>query len=142
MRMGKIIASVLVVVAVIYVGTRLMKGDTPTEVADDVKQGIKTEVNDSLEKAGTVMKETTGSKDFPGYTVAQVSEHGNEASCWTIVRGQVYDVTPAIKTHPGGPDKILAMCGKDATEAFVGKHGGQPRQEMGLEKLQIGVLEK
>ncbi len=49
--MGKIIVSVLVVVAVIYVGTRLMKGETPTEVADDVKQTVKTEVKKETKKA-------------------------------------------------------------------------------------------
>ena len=36
-RMGKIIVSVIAVVAVVYVGTRLMKGDTTSDVAQDVK---------------------------------------------------------------------------------------------------------
>lgn len=48
--MGKIIVSAIVVVAVIYVGTRLMKGETPTEVAKDVKQNVQTEVKKEAKK--------------------------------------------------------------------------------------------
>lgn len=80
---------------------------------------------------------TTTEKQF---TLTEVAQHNTKDSCYTIVRGNVYDLTPAISTHPGGLDKIMSICGIDGTNAFVNKHGGQPRQEAGLAKLQIGVL--
>lgn len=122
--MGKIFFGIIFVVIVVFGGSWLLKSGTPATTS-------------------TVSgDQPIPSTNFPKYSSEQVAEHGSEANCWTIVRGNVYDVTPAVKTHPGGPDKILAMCGKNATEAFVGKHGGMPKQETGLEKLQIGVLGK
>jgi len=80
---------------------------------------------------------TLGEKTF---TVAQVSQHNSESSCYTIVNGNVYDVTAFINQHPGGSEKILAMCGVDATSAFTQKHGGQSRPVSELANLKIGVL--
>ncbi len=74
------------------------------------------------------------------FTMAEVAQHNTKDSCYTTVQGKVYDLTPAINTHPGGPDKIASICGIDGTQAFLGKHGGQPKPEAGLAKLQIGVL--
>lgn len=74
------------------------------------------------------------------YMAADVAKHADRSSCWTIVRGQVFDVTAAIDKHPGGADKILSMCGKDATAQFVGKHGGMEKQEAMLASLVIGTL--
>ncbi len=79
-------------------------------------------------------------KTMNKYTAADVAKHLDRSSCWTIVRGQVFDVTAAIDKHPGGADKILSMCGKDATAQFVGKHGGMEKQEAMLASLVIGTL--
>lgn len=80
------------------------------------------------------------SKPIGQYTAADVAKHTDRSSCWTIVRGQVFDVTGAIDKHPGGADKILGMCGKDATSQFVGKHGGMEKQEAMLTSMGIGTL--
>jgi cytochrome b involved in lipid metabolism len=56
-------------------------------------------------------------------TLSQVSEHSSQESCWTIVDGKVYDVTGFASKHPGGPDKIHALCGKDGSEDLRNKHG-------------------
>lgn len=80
------------------------------------------------------------SKPIVQYTAADVAKHTDRSSCWTIVRGQVFDVTGAIDKHPGGADKILGMCGKDATAQFVGKHGGMEKQEAMLTSMGIGTL--
>lgn len=49
--------SAVAVIVVIYVGTRLMKGETPTEVAKDVKQNVQTEVKKEVKKAAENMME-------------------------------------------------------------------------------------
>lgn len=76
------------------------------------------------------------------YTLAQLVTHNTAKSCWTNVRGNVYDVTSWIGKHPGGDAAILAMCGKNATAAFEGQHGGQARPESELAAFKIGVLVK
>jgi cytochrome b involved in lipid metabolism len=58
-----------------------------------------------------------------GITAADVAKHASEADCWTIISGKVYDVTSVIPSHPGGPDRIIAVCGKDGTSAFDTMNG-------------------
>ena len=74
------------------------------------------------------------------YTMADVKKHADENSCWTIVDGKVYDVTSWIGQHPGGPDRIKALCGNDATGAFNGQHGNDTTPKNRLASFQIGVL--
>jgi cytochrome b involved in lipid metabolism len=75
-----------------------------------------------------------------GYTMADVAQHNSQSSCWTVVNGSVYDLTAFIGQHPGGPGAIVSLCGIDGTDAFTGKHGGQPRPEQELASLKIGTL--
>jgi hypothetical protein len=65
-------------------------------------------------------------------------------SCWAVIEGDVYDLTTWISAHPGGPDKISALCGTDATAQFTGKHGavdddGKPQTR--LETFKLGPLQ-
>ncbi len=76
------------------------------------------------------------------YTMAQVSTHSTGSSCWTTLRGNVYDVTNWINRHPGGSDAILSLCGKDGASAFEDQHGGQRRPEQELASFKIGTLIK
>jgi len=72
----------------------------------------------------------------------EVAKHNSRESCWTVIRGEVYDLTQWIDKHPGGADKILALCGKDGTQAFEKKHGGQEKPEKALEQFEIGKLKQ
>jgi cytochrome b involved in lipid metabolism len=56
-------------------------------------------------------------------TLAEIQQHASGASCWAAVNGKVYDLTKWINNHPGGSNRILGMCGKDATSAFQAQHG-------------------
>ncbi len=42
---------------------------------------------------------------------------------WIIISKSVYNVTEFIPKHPGGAERIIALCGKDATEAFDTQDG-------------------
>ncbi len=75
-------------------------------------------------------------------TMAEVAKHNVKEDCYIVVRDMVYDVTKGIDQHPGGPDKIIPLCGKDATAAFSGQHGGQPQPEAALASMKIGALQK
>ena len=76
------------------------------------------------------------------YTLADLAKHAGASSCWTAINGKVYDVTSWIDQHPGGKDAILSTCGKDASSAFNGQHGGQARPAQELATFYIGDLSK
>ncbi|KAK6076205.1 glycolate oxidase [Seiridium cupressi] len=48
----------------------------------------------------------------------EVQRHKAADDCWIIIKGQVYDITEFIGSHPGGEHAILDQAGKDATETF------------------------
>lgn len=115
-----------------YLGDMDSSRDVLSDDSGEIKDsGIDSNVSDT--KINNVSEEKTFSMD-------EVAMHNDRNSCYSVIRGEVFDLTFAIGTHPGGPDKILALCGKDGTNAFVNKHGGSPRQENGLAKLKIGIL--
>lgn len=74
------------------------------------------------------------------YTMADVATHNSQASCWTVIDGSVYDLTQWISKHPGGPQAILALCGRDGTAAFRDEHDHAQRQENVLAGFKIGTL--
>lgn len=74
------------------------------------------------------------------FTAAEVATHNSETSCYTIIRGNVYDVTAFIPKHPGGTAPILSGCGIDNTDTFVKKHGGKQKMEQILETMKVGTL--
>ena len=73
-------------------------------------------------------------------TMAEVQKRSTREDCWSVVDGTVYDLTSFIQRHPGGADDIAKMCGKDASENFLGQHEGQGEPEMWLGTLKVGVL--
>ena len=83
---------------------------------------------------------TGGSTGAKSYTLSEVSKHNSAASCWSAINGNVYDLTAWIDKHPGGPDKILGLCGQDSSAAFNKQHGGKEKQETTLATFKIGRL--
>ncbi len=76
------------------------------------------------------------------YTMADVSAHATAASCWSIINGNVYDLTSWIGKHPGGEKAITQLCGKDGSAEFNGQHGGAMRQANTLAGFKIGAFAK
>lgn len=74
------------------------------------------------------------------FTLAVVATHNTKSDCWSVVNGNVYNLTSWIGRHPGGQQEIMAMCGKDASAAFSGKHGGEQKPEAMLASFKIGTL--
>lgn len=73
-------------------------------------------------------------------SIAEVASHDDSASCWVAIEGTVYDVTSWVARHPGGPDRILAICGTDASEDFGEEHAGQALPTEQLSQFAIGEL--
>lgn len=82
----------------------------------------------------------TTSASPASYTMAQVKEHSKATDCWSVVDGNVYDLTAWVDKHPGGPARIISMCGKDGTSAFRGEHGAQKSPNTALAGFEVGVL--
>lgn len=75
------------------------------------------------------------------YSLAEIAEANNTSKCWTTINSKVYDITSYISKHPGGPQKIMQICGKDGAGLFQNQHGDQPKPEQILASFQIGVLQ-
>ncbi|KAK2001448.1 cytochrome b5-like Heme/Steroid binding domain-containing protein [Colletotrichum falcatum] len=73
---------------------------------------------------------------------AELAAHNSFTSCWTAIGGTVYDMTPFLASHPGGPKTILESAGTVADARFTETHGGPHAQEIRgyLQSYAIGRL--
>lgn len=53
----------------------------------------------------------------------EVRKHSTPEDCWIVIDKKIINVTDYVKRHPGGEDKILPFCAKDATEGFATRGG-------------------
>lgn len=83
---------------------------------------------------------SAGASAQGSYTLEQVKEHNSAESCWAAIDGGVYDLTRWVAQHPGGADKILGICGTDATAMFEAQHSGDQRPASQLTQFYIGDL--
>jgi cytochrome b involved in lipid metabolism len=59
---------------------------------------------------------------------------------WTIIDGDVYDITNYVSMHPGGKKKIMRGAGKDSTDMFYQYHPGLKINRTPLALLKIGEI--
>ena len=85
-----------------------------------------------------------GYQELPqsGYTMAKVKENNSANSCWSVINGNVYNLTQWINSHPGGPSVIRGLCGVDGTSSFNGKHRGQGNPTSTVASYLLGPLAK
>lgn len=80
------------------------------------------------------------SSTIKGFTKEEVAQHNSSSSCWTIINGDVFDLTQWISRHPGGAAAIRGLCGIDGSRAFGNQHEGQRDPARELAKYFIGRL--
>lgn len=119
----KIIASIVIVLALIA-AFYLLSGRTAVSTSKDLPEA-----------------EIQSAASSTAYTLVEVGQHADASSCWAAINGKVYDLTQWINQHPGGPDKILSICGTDGSAAFNRQHGGESRPANELTNFYIGVLQ-
>ena len=78
--------------------------------------------------------------ELSGYTMGKVRANNSEASCWSVIDGNVYDLTKWIGSHPGGRGNILSLCGKNGTAEFAAKHRGDSNPQARLRGYLLGPL--
>lgn len=52
-------------------------------------------------------------KEIP---LSEVAKHSTESDCWVAIHGRVYDITKFLSDHPGGPETIVEVAGRNCTE--------------------------
>lgn len=115
--------------------------NTPSNTIDDSPDEVEAE-DDGVtvnppQNATVPSGEASGGS---GITAAIVATHASRASCWTIINGNVYDLTSWIPKHPGGEQAILQLCGIDGSAKFNRKHGGDAPKEKVLFGFKVGAL--
>lgn len=102
-------------------------GEVDADVEDEPAQQEEADQEDAAEDDAVTMEE--------------VEQNDSPDSCWAAIDGVAYDLTDWIEEHPGGADRIEALCGTDATDDFEGQHSGEERPEEQLAEFEIGELE-
>jgi cytochrome b involved in lipid metabolism len=145
-----ILVGLIVVVIILggvfyYLNKNKSNQNDENNATQPVSSAVSEQAATSNQETSVKVEIATGTKSISEekyYTMEEVQKHNSRESCWTVVRGDVYDLTKWIDKHPGGADKILKLCGKDGTRAFEKKHGGQEKPEKALEQSEIGKLKQ
>ena len=95
---------------------------------------------EALNSATSTDSSNQASNSLKKISRAEIAKHSKPTDCWSVINGQVYDLTKWINQHPGGPSVIEMICGKDGSVAFNGQHAGQRRPENELKNYSIGSL--
>jgi predicted heme/steroid binding protein len=132
---------ILVVLALVVLGAAYMMGRTKTPVVpgEGIAVGEPSPQTPSTGVTGTDTKTPTPTTTS-GYTLADVAKHAVATDCWTAINGNVYNLTSWVSQHPGGPEAIISICGKDGSAAFNGKHGQQMSAQTQLARFKVGAL--
>ena len=120
----------------VAVGDREVRGDVVRGAAPTPSQSA----DQNPEPSQSPTKTQTTNSSAAEYTTAQVKANNSASNCWSIIDGNVYNLTAWIDRHPGGDDKILSLCGKDGSSAFKSKHAGSPGPVGQLDSYKIGKL--
>lgn len=137
---------VIIIVLVVVIGGILVFVRNSASPATDYTASPTSAPSESINPGNTnptpvTAPTPTGGTSTPGaYTLADVAKHASGSSCWTAINGNVYDLTTWISEHPGGPQRILSICGIDGSSAFNAQHGGDPRVASILASMKIGTL--
>lgn len=94
-------------------------------------------------RVGTLAKSSPSPSPSPTAATlngALVAKHGTASDCWSIVNGNVYNLTAWIGLHAGGAGVIQAMCGIDGSAAFTGQHGTAPKPAGKLALYLVGSV--
>ena len=112
------------------------------EVVRGTYEAPKPVASSSPTRTPTPAATTTPKAEPAGYTMEKVKANSSATSCWSVIRGNVYDLTNWINSHPGGSGAIRGLCGTDGTAEFSAKHQGQSNPESRLKGYLLGPLAK
>lgn len=133
-----IILIVLIALSIAYLAyavnrSSTVNNDNETETPSSAKEAVNT----------NSASESTVDSTSTAYTKDQVALKNKASDCWTIINGNVYDITSYVPNHPGGEEEIVKICGKDGSQLFAKpmehKEGGADNV---LSGFKIGTLQQ
>lgn len=71
---------------------------------------------------------------------SEISKHSTAKDCWSIVNGNVYNLTTYVQSHPGGAGVIKNICGRDGSGAFKNQHGSSAKPNNVLSRFLLGSV--
>ena len=71
---------------------------------------------------------------------ADMCEKIKKMMLWTVIDGDIYDITNYVHQHPGGFKKIMRGEKKDSTEMFHKYHHGIKIENTPMVLLKIGEV--
>eukprot|EP00729_Bicosta_minor_P001085 gene1085-1416_t len=74
------------------------------------------------------------------FTREEVAKHSTAKDLWTVIDGDVYDLTDFADMHPGGAVPLLDAAGKDGTKLFYSLHRGSVLDRPPYAKLKVGTI--
>lgn len=74
------------------------------------------------------------------FSQAEIQKHSSKTDMWISIHGKVYDVTSYARDHPGGPEVLREVAGKDATSDYEDVGHSDDAREI-LHGLLVGVVE-
>lgn len=115
----KLLSMILLVFALVSFSACSLKKNTPA-------------INDNTPSSNIVVDAV--------YTLSEINVHSVEDDCWTVIDGQVYDLTSYIASGKHKPI-IVEGCGIDSTTLFndINKHNTTQTKNM-LSSMKIGSL--
>lgn len=132
-----------VALAVLTIGVTVLVGHTGAEAAWGAKYAAATQPAPAASAAAAPAASASAASSAAvsgAITMADVAQHASASDCWSVVSGNVYDLTSWISRHPGGSGPIEGMCGKDGTAGFEGQHQGQGEPAQELATFLVGPL--
>jgi len=93
------------------------KDESPVNIAQNNSGTCNiTEVSKTIEATykPSSIKDPINQKNI--ITKAEVSEHNTKEDLWMIIKGNVYDITNYVRSHPGGVRALVNFAGKDGTD--------------------------
>jgi cytochrome b involved in lipid metabolism len=77
--------------------------------------------------------------EYGEYSLEDVSIHNTPNDVWIIIHGRVYEVTTWLENHPGHPEVIQEIAGKDVTKEFESIYHSMAARHK-LAEFEIGSL--
>ena len=100
---------------------------------------------DRIDQTQATALEETGPKPInPAGTInlsnSEIKTHNLKSDCWSIVNGNVYNLTTYVQRHPGGASVIANICGKDGSKAFLNQHNNKSKPNNVLSSFLLGPV--
>ena len=133
-------------------GKRLLKAVIPiTAISSFVltilvgHSGAQATWQDRIDQTQATALAETGPKPInPAGTInlsnSEIKTHNLKSDCWSIVNGNVYNLTTYVQRHPGGASVIANICGKDGSKAFVNEHNTKSKPNNVLSSFLLGPV--